>query len=131
MPQLKNIVYKDIANSFGIHPITKKLSVLNNADSVKQSVKNIVLSNFYERPYKPNFGGNIYTQLFENMDEFTRIKLTQNIDRAIKNYEPRANLIEVRVNPVFDQNRIDISVTFSVKNLVEPIQVDISIERVR
>ena len=72
MPELKQPVFKDIPLSFTAHPVTGNVKALTNRDAVKQSVKNIVLTNFYERPYSPNLGGNILSQLFENMDSITQ-----------------------------------------------------------
>lgn len=131
MPELKEVVYKDFANSFAIHPITKKLSILTNADSIKQSVKNIVLTNFYERPYKPNFGANLLAQLFENMDPLTEVVIKQNIERAIENHEPRARIINLVVFPDYDNNLLNVRIEFSVRNLLENLVVDIVVERVR
>lgn len=128
---LREIKYKDIPNNFSFHPVTKKLNVLKDADAVKQSVKNIVMTNFYERPYRPNFGANLISQLFENMDPLTSVAIDQNIRRALSNHEPRARVIELRVNPDYDRNQLNITVTFVVVNLLEPITVDILIERVR
>ena len=67
MSEIKEVLYKDFPISFSAHPVTGNLSILKNADAVKQSVKNIVLTNFYERPYAPLLGGNVRAQMFENM----------------------------------------------------------------
>jgi phage baseplate assembly protein W len=96
MPELKEPIFKDIPLSFTAHPVTGNVKALVNRDAVKQSVKNIVLTNFYERPYSPNLGGNILSQLFENMDPITEYNIAKNIRQALDNYEPRAIIDEIK-----------------------------------
>lgn len=127
----KEIVYKDIPLSFTPHPVTGNVIPLTNEEAVKQSVKNIVLTNFFERPYKVGFGGNITAQLFENMDSFTKFTIAKNIRVALQNYEPRANVIDIRINTDYDTNTLSATILFSVKSLQEPITVNVILYRVR
>ena len=115
--------------SFNVHPVTGKL--VANAESIKQSVKNIVLTNFYERPYQPELGGNVLAQLFENMSPITEYNVTQNIKRALENDEPRAIVEDIITTPVEDQNTLRVTIKFSVRNIPEPIEVDVLLERIR
>ena len=79
MPQIKATVHSDLKMSFTKHPITGRLSNVTNIEAVKQSVKNIVLCNHFERPYMPKYGGNVIAQLFENADAFTEYQVKKDI----------------------------------------------------
>lgn len=127
----KEIVYRDIPLSFTPHPVTGNIAMLTNEEAVKQSVKNIVLTNYYERPYKKSFGGNVTRQLFENMDSFTEFNLSKSIRTALENYEPRATIIDIKINPNYDSNTLTASIKFSVKSLDEPLTVNVILQRVR
>jgi phage baseplate assembly protein W len=131
MPELKEPIFKDIPLSFTAHPVTGNVKALVNRDAVKQSVKNIVLTNFYERPYSPNLGGDIISQLFENMDPITEYNIAKNIRQALDNYEPRAIIDEIKSDFFQDQNAINITITFRVRNDAEPISVNVLLDRVR
>ena len=117
--------------SFNVHPVTGNMKLVANAESIKQSVKNIVLTNFYERPYQPELGGNVLAQLFENMSPITEYNVTQNIKRALENNEPRAVVEDIITTPVEDQNTLRVTIKFSVRNIPEPIEVDVLLERIR
>ena len=129
--EIEQEIYRDIPMSFNVHPVTGNMKLVANAESIKQSVKNIVLTNFYERPYQPEIGGNILAQLFENMSPITEYNVTQNIRRALENNEPRAVVEDIRTTPVEDQNTLRVTIKFSVRNIPEPIEVDVLLERVR
>jgi phage baseplate assembly protein W len=131
MPELKEPIFKDIPLSFTAHPVTGNVKALVNRDAVKQSVKNIVLTNFYERPYSPNLGGDIISQLFENMDSITEYNIAKNIRQALDNYEPRAIIDEIKSDFFQDQNAINITITFRVRNDAEPISVNVLLDRIR
>jgi phage baseplate assembly protein W len=131
MPELKEPVFKDIPLSFTAHPVTGNVKSLVNRDSVKQSVKNIVLTNFYERPYNPTFGGDVRSQLFENMDSLTEYNISKNIRQALDNFEPRAIVDEIKTQSIEDRNIINVTITFRVRNSSEPITVNVLLERTR
>lgn len=131
MPELKEPVFKDIPLSFTAHPVTGNVKALVNRDAVKQSVKNIVLTNFYERPYSPNLGGDIISQLFENMDPITEYNIAKNIRQALDNYEPRAIIDEIKSDFFQDENAINITITFRVRNDANPISVNVLLDRIR
>ena len=130
-PSIKELVFSDLPIEFTSHPITKKLVVKKNESAVKQALKNLILTNFYERPYKPLFGGNISALLFENLDLSTASDLEQQIKLAVQNYEPRVELYEVNVQPNYDQNRFDVTIVFRVVNQKDPTELSFFLERVR
>ncbi len=131
MPELKEPIFKDIPIKFTAHPVTGNLKELTNREAVKQSVKNIVLTNFYERPYNPYLGGDVLSQLFENMDSMTEYNISKNIRQALDNFEPRAIIDEIKTDPDFDGNALNVTITFRIKNDPNPITVDVLLTRVR
>lgn len=131
MPELKEPTFKDIPIDFLAHPITGNVSRLYNREAVKQSVKNLVLTNFYERPYKALLGGDVRSQLFENINSITEYNISKNIEQVLNNYEPRAIIDRIVVQATPDENRIDVTITFQVRNDIQPVSVTIFLERVR
>ena len=129
--EIEQEIYRDIPMSFNVHPVTGNMQLVANAESIKQSVKNIVLTNFYERPYQPELGGNVLAELFENMTPITEYNVARNIRQALENSEPRAVIEDINTTPVEDQNTLRVSIKFSVRNIPEPIEVDVLLERVR
>ena len=90
-----------------------------------------MLTNFYERPFQPLFGGNITSLLFENFTGSTLATTKQIVSTAIKNYEPRAILHDVVLSGNPDSNELSVKIVFSTKNRTEPDILDIILERVR
>ena len=131
-PLLKEVVFSDVNVSFTPHPVTGKLPVLKNADAVKRAVRNLILTNFGERPYEPLYGGNIRAMLFENTnDPLLQDQLRRQIEGAIKNYERRAKVDRVIVDVKPDSNALVIKIRFMVFNERFPVDLEVAIERVR
>ena len=126
-------IYSDFQTNFTIHPIKKDLTRFINEDSVKRSIKNILLTNYYERPFRPRFGANLRKYLFENITPITLQTIKNDIVTAINNYEPRANIIDIIVSSGFDNNQVDVSITFTTINNLQPVLLNASIalDRVR
>lgn len=130
--ETKEKIYADIPLSFTAHPVTGNVKTLKNADSIIQSVKNIVLTNFFERPYEPYLGGNIYNRLFDNVEStYTQFLIAEDITTSLENYEPRAEILNVSVFPDTDRNTLRITVKFIPITQSEPVSVDVIVERVR
>ena len=129
--EIEQEIYRDIPMSFNVHPVTGNMKLVANAESIKQSVNNIFLTNFYERPYQPELGGNVLAELFENMTPITEYNVARNIRQALENSEPRAVIEDINTTPVEDQNTLRVSIKFSVRNIPEPIEVDVLLERIR
>jgi phage baseplate assembly protein W len=132
MSHKKQEIFSDLDLAFLPHPVNKSLNRKVNRDAVRQSVKNLILTDYYERPFKSNIGCSIRYMLFEN---YNQPAMKQNMERAIKevirNYEPRADLLEVLVEDRPDLNSLTISVAFMVLNDPDPIILDVLLERVR
>ena len=129
--EIEQEIFRDIPLNLTVHPVTGNLKVLTNAESIKQSVKNIVLTNFYERPYNPEFGGDILSQLFENMDPITEYNISKNIRVSLENHEPRAIVDDIITTVYDDQNALTVKIKFSVQTIPEPLEVNVLLERVR
>jgi phage baseplate assembly protein W len=106
--------YADLPLSFAIHPNTKDLTALKDIDAVKQSVKNLVLTNFTERPFQPRVGSNVTRLLFENSDPYTQLAIKDEILRVLREYEPRVNGVTVEVIDQSDRNSYQINIQFNV-----------------
>jgi phage baseplate assembly protein W len=125
------IVYSDFDIGFRLNPIGNDLAKIINENAVKRSIKNIIFTNFYERPFRPSVGSNVNKLLFENISPITVEILQTAIADAIRNHEPRANLIEVLATPYEDQNGIYVSIVFSIINKEDPISLELSLDRIR
>jgi len=131
MPVPKSVVYKDFDITFNKHPVTRKISVLTNNQAVKRALKNLILTNKFERPYSPFYGSDIKRRLFEQMDGTVADDIANDIEFAVSNYERRVKLIDVRVKEVRDSNGIEVSITFRCLNQTELDTVSFFLERVR
>jgi len=125
------IIYSDFMTNMNRSPLKKDLSVLENVDAVKKAVRNLVLTNFFERPFQPLLGSNIRAQLFENQTPTLDTEIRKSIEDVILNYEPRAQVVDVKVISNIDYNEIRIIIAFIVLGKAEPTVVDILIDRVR
>ena len=85
-----------------------------DAAAVKQSIKNLLLTNRYEKPYRPNYGGDLSALLFELADEDTGNQIIQKVKSAIQRYEPRAKILSVKVTSSPDMNQVSVIVEFRV-----------------
>ena len=131
MPEPKQEIFSDLDMSFTAHPITGFLSRKTNRLAVRQSVKNLILTEVYERPYKPLLGCGIRNYLFEPFTPITRKLMEDSIRETIDNYEPRASLIAVQVEEYEETHTLTVSIAFMIQNDPEPVVLDVILERVR
>lgn len=127
----KAILYRDIETNFSIHPVSLDCLTLVNEESIKRSLKNLILTNKYERLFNPDFGCNIRKLLFENFEVTTQETLRELIEEAIKNYEPRVNLLKVDISIDEDNHRVLINIIFSILNKEDPVNYTLEINRIR
>ena len=122
--------YLDIDLTFAKRPsgdIYKK----KDAAAVKQSIKNLLLTDFYEKPFQPFFGANLRAMLFELADEDTEDEVEENIINAINKYEPRAEILTITVNILPDQNDMRVSVYFKIISTQETVTFTTNLSRLR
>ena len=125
-------VFKDFNFNFTRHPVTGDIAKLTNISAVKASVKNLVMTNFYERPFHPEIGSDVRRALFENMTPQVATRLGRNIEDVIVNFEPRAELISVIVQANIDSNAYEATIKFNVVNSETDEQtLNLFLERLR
>jgi phage baseplate assembly protein W len=131
MQESKTEIYSDLNIAFTAHPVTKVLTRKTNREAVRQSVKSLILTNYFERPFRPSIGCSIRDYLFELFTPALKQQMENAIVEVIKNYEPRAQLLRVLVEDRTDLNALTVSVAFRVKNDPSPVVLDVILERVR
>ena len=127
----KPLVYSDFYSNFDLESVKKDLLSYKNEDSVKRSIRNILLTDRGERFFNPTFGSDIRKMLFENFSPSTEQVVADLIKTAIGNHEPRANVIDVNVSGNPDQNSMYINIVFSVINKAEPVTLELILNRIR
>lgn len=123
--------YSDLDLDFIAHPTTKDVMVKTGADAIKRSVRNLILSNFYEKPFRPGIGSNAAKLLFDNMSPLVANFLENAITEVIQNYEPRVQILNVAVQTDYDNNGYTARLDFIILNRNEPLTTTIFLERVR
>ena len=124
-------IYKDLDLDFAFNTATKDIQTLTDVESVKRSVRNLINTNHYERPFHPEIGSNLRAMLFENMTPQMNALISRQIEQLIQNYEPRARLVQVKTLPLFDRNAYAVTINFQVINHPEPVVVETLLERLR
>ena len=122
--------YLDIDLTFNKRP-SGDLYKKRDAAAVKQSVKNLLLTDFYEKPFQPFFGANLRAMLFELADDDTEDEVEENIRTAINKYEPRAEVLTISVNVLPDQNDMRVSVYFKIISTQETVTFTTNLSRLR
>ena len=120
--------FKDLSMSFKFNPLSGDLIDLKNENAIARAVRNIVLTSPGEKLFNPEFGSSISEILFENVDDITAISIQDEISSSLKNYEPRVELIDVNVDPNFDQNQFDVRITYRIVGVdIPPSQLDFAL----
>ena len=123
--------FRDIDLDFNRNAVTNDVAVVENVVAVKRSVRNLIQTNFYERPFHPELGCGIRELLFENFTPMTKIFLQRKIEEVLINYEPRINLQNVAVDDDQDRNRLVVDIYFYVVGVPGPQTVSTFLQRVR
>ena len=123
--------FRDIDLDFNRNAVTNDVAVVEDVIAVKRSVKNLIQTNFYERPFHPELGCGIRELLFENFTPMTKIFLQRKIEEVLINYEPRINLQNVAVDDDQDNNRLVVDIYFYVVGIPGPQQVSTFLQRLR
>jgi len=124
-------IYKDLDLDFQLNSATKDIQKLTDVESVKRSVRNLINTNHYERPFHPEIGSNLRAMLFELITPQMTHVISKQIDLLIKNYEPRCRLVQINVQPDIDRNGYRASISFYVVNYPEPVEMEDFLERLR
>ena len=130
-PLTQRVVYSDFFTDFDKHPIRNTLLRKTNVDAVKQSLRNLLLTDRGERLFQPKVGGHIRAMLFENITSQTFITMQEHIKDVIEAHEPRADVIDVIVAQTFNDHEVQVTIVFRVVNIQEPVTLELLLERVR
>jgi len=124
-------IFSDIDLNFIANPATGDISMRYDENAVKASVKNLVLTQHFERPFHSNIGSPINSLLFDPASPLLTVTLKRAITDLINNHEPRVNLLDVIVNLSPDNNSVYVTIEFSILNTQRPITIDLVLERTR
>lgn len=106
--------FRDFSLTFEKNAVTNDILALKNEAAIKESVKNIVLYNFYEKPFNPFFGGNIIGLLFENSTPSMELEIKNRIEQSIETQEPRVTAVTVDVDFEEDQNDLQVEINYLI-----------------
>jgi len=123
--------FKDLDLNFTIHPLKKDLNKHLDATAVINAIKNLVLTNHYEKPFNPDYGSNVRKLLFETLDIITASAIEREIQQTIESFEPRVRIIGVTVIPDEQRNGFSVRMEFSIVNQTNPISISFLLERTR
>ena len=125
-------VFSDLNLNFVAHPLTGDITKLTNIEAVKRSVRNLINTNFYERPFHPEIGSNVRAVLFEPVSPIIEDILSRHIQDVIENFEPRVELININSKARLDENEYTVTIEFFVRNSPAGVQtVNLFLERLR
>lgn len=131
-PVVTDVIYSDITPNLDVHPDTGDLFRITNLNSIKRSLKNLILTNTYERFYQPDVGGNISKDLFENATQDVLYAIQKRLQNQLEIYEPRVTLQQLTIDTSqVDSNKINITLVYQVNRIPGPQTLTIPIIRVR
>ena len=123
--------FVDLNPKFEKNPLTKDLPLLKNAEAIKFAVKNIVMTTRGDRAFRPYFGSTVIGSLFENFTLATADDIKVAIEDALKAYEPRIKLLDVRVRDDIDSNALDVRIYYRIIGMpLDPQSLNLILERV-
>jgi len=122
--------YKDISTNFDIHPIKKDILPLLDNAAVGTQIKNLVYTNFYERPWSNDVGCGIFHSLFENFTPFTRITVENDIKVLLENYVDRVTVISVNIK-MDNLGGLICNIVYMIRDEIQPNSIDIILKRKR
>ena len=123
--------FADLDLNFTPHPVTGDGGFKKDENAVKQAVKNLVLTQNFERPFHSEIGSSLRSLLFEPATPMTKEILRKTISDTITNFEPRVELIDVEIRYKLDDTAVDVRVIFKIVNTFTPIDVNLTLERTR
>lgn len=123
--------YSDLDLDFIAHPTTGDVMKKTGIEAVKRSIRNLVLTNFYDKPFRPQIGSGAIKLLFENANPIVAGFLRDAIKEVITNYEPRVSVQAIDVKFDYDNNGYNVTLYFVVLNSNEPVTTTLFLERIR
>jgi phage baseplate assembly protein W len=123
--------YADIDFRFKPHPVTGDVTIKYDSDAITRAVRNIVLTNFYERPFKPSLGSSIRNQLFELSTDRKVNRMAKKVQKVIEDFEPRVENVKVLLGDVSDRNELNVTIFYNIKNSAQTQEMDFTVNRAR
>lgn len=123
--------YADLDLDFMPHPTTKDVMKKTGVEAIKRSVRNLILTNFYDRPFRSYIGSGATKLLFENANPITATLLKNAINEVVANYEPRVSIRNIILNFDMDNNGYNCRIDFTIVNRNEPASINLFLERIR
>jgi phage baseplate assembly protein W len=123
--------YSDLDLDFMPHPTTGDVMKKTGVDAIKRSVRNLILTNFYDRPFRSYIGSGALKLLYENANPITANFLNNAIREVVENYEPRVRVDNIIVKFDYDNNGYDATLFFTILNRNEPVVINLFLERIR
>lgn len=127
----RDFTYADLDLLFKPNPVSGDINPVKDLEAVKRSIKNLILTNYNERPFQPEIGSGVRDLLFELADPITSHEIEETIRRAITNFEPRVAIVEIDVSDNYDFNEYTVDIEFILLNNEEIGSVTIILERLR
>lgn len=127
----KREIYSDFGKDLLLNPVSSDVSRKINEEAVKESIKNLILTDRGERLFQPEVGCDIRAMLFENFTQETVDTIRNMVFETIQTYEPRCDLLGVDVTGRIDSNEIRVIITFALINNEEPITLEVILNRIR
>lgn len=123
--------YSDLDLDFKINPITGDINKKKGVDAIKRSIRNLIFTNYYERPFKPELGSGVPALLFDNVDVMTASTIKDAILLLINTYENRVQLTDVRVYADIDNNGFNVQMAYIILNTQTPATFNLFLEKIR
>lgn len=127
----RKVGFRDLDLTLKLHPIRKDIVPLKDDNAVRNALKNLVMTNFFERPFQPSLGANLRGLLFEPADAITRLAMKDNIERVISAEEPRVRLLDMEIVDIAERNAYRITLKYLIKENNREQDVEIVLRRLR
>jgi len=124
-------LYSDLDLDFGRNTATNDVNRLTDVEAVKRSVRNLINTSHYERPFHPEIGSNVRAILFEPITPLTALNLQRKVEEVLVNFEPRIKLVQILARPDLDRNSYNLTISFYVVGISLPVTVETYLERLR
>lgn len=124
-------IFSDIDLNFRANPVTGDIFANYDEKAIKASVKNLILTNHYERPFHSEIGSPVRNLLFENYSPMLILNIKKSIEQLIGMYEPRVQLLDVSVEPSVDESTVTLGILFKIKNTTSQLSLVVTLERTR
>ena len=127
-------IYKDLSLFFTPNPVSGDVTMVTDVQDIKRSVRNLVMTNRFEKPFHPEVASHVRDLLFERFTPITFNLLRNRIETVLANYEPRVSVTDVEIDDsgqAMDNNELNVRIFFTLKNDPQIQSVDILLERIR